>query len=72
MPARSCGKGCGWSSSGEAAEAGKLRLLREAVQAGFDDVAVGRYIDITNEEDEKAFWAGVSSEVDARLSKRGK
>lgn len=51
----------------EATDAEKLRLLREAVQAGFDDVAAGRYIDIANEGDEKAFWASVNAEVDARL-----
>lgn len=43
----------------DAAETEKLRLLREAVHAGFDDVAAGRYIAITSEADETAFWAGV-------------
>ncbi len=33
----------------EAEGAEKLRLLREAVQAGFADIAAGRYIDIDDQ-----------------------
>jgi antitoxin ParD1/3/4 len=54
----------------EAQEAEKLRLLREAVNAGFTDVAAGRYIDIATEEDQRAFWAGVETEVDTRVASR--
>lgn len=54
----------------EATDAEKLRLLRDAVRAGFADIAAGRYLDVTNDADETAFWAGVNAEVDARLAKR--
>lgn len=46
----------------------KLRLLRAATGAGFDDVAAGRYIDITSTADEEAFWTEVNAEVDARIA----
>lgn len=54
----------------EATEAEKLRLLRAAAQAGFDDVAAGRYIDVASDEDADALWAGINADVDARLAKR--
>ncbi len=45
-------------------------MLREATHAGFDDIAAGRYVDITSEEGDNAFWAGVNAEVNARLATR--
>lgn len=48
----------------------KLRLLRSAAEAGFDEVAVGRYIEITGEADGDAFWSGIDAEVEARTSQR--
>lgn len=48
----------------------KLRLLRSAVQAGFDEVDAGRYVEINDDADEKAFWAGVDAEVQERIAER--
>lgn len=52
----------------EARDAEKLRLLRAAVQAGLDDIAAGRYIDIASAADEQAVWTEIDTSVDARLS----
>lgn len=54
----------------EALRREKLRLLREAAQAGFDDVAAGSFLEMTGAVDEDAFWAGVNADVNARIANR--
>lgn len=48
----------------------KLRLLRSAAKAGFDEVDAGRYVEITDKADEDAFWAGVDAEAQGRIAER--
>lgn len=52
----------------EALRGEKLRLLRAAAQAGFDDAAAGRFVEIVGEADEDAFWAGVMADADAQIA----
>ena len=50
----------------------KLRLLRAAAQAGFDDVAAGHFTQIDGASDEAASWAGVRADVDALVEARAR
>jgi antitoxin ParD1/3/4 len=48
----------------------KLIALREAAQAGWDDVEAGRYVEVTNETGHRALWDEIDREVEARRSAR--
>lgn len=48
----------------------RVRALRDAAQQGWDDVAAGRYIDLTNDENRREFWSQIDGRISARRTAR--